>query len=74
MLSTLLHGDSIGTLNLFQTENQVALPAGSPGSQCLRQRSGCLHIRWCGQCAVNSHQSDTAVTSLDPHFLTNELL
>lgn len=74
MSSELLHGDSVGTLNLFQIENQVGLAAGLPGSHCLRQRSECLHIWWCRKCAVNFHQSDTAVRSLSNHFLTTELL
>lgn len=73
MSPELLHDDSLGTLNLFQIENQVPLATGLPGSHCLRQGSGCLHIRWCGQCAVNS-QSDAAVASLSSHFLTSELI
>lgn len=27
---------TVGTLNLFQIENRVALATGSPGSQCVR--------------------------------------
>ena len=36
MSPELLHGDSVGILNLFEIENQVALAAGSCGSHCLR--------------------------------------
>ena len=47
MSPELFCGDSVGTLILFQIENQVALAAGSLGSHCLRHK-GMSASTYCG--------------------------